>query len=204
MQPLCGTGMSVNRSQHVILGVFKGDPMEASPLLFPVQVAQTDRHGVLLTPPNTRSVVYEIGCSDRDTLDEEWIDRYPRSLLISFEPVLEKYAALLARGNARYHGLRTDQAVPLAHHHQRGVVLPLAVAPTGGGSGRLSSLTIGVTSGCSSLVEVNQRAGWGHGCKSSLERRLVPSINMSAALGLSGKLPIKLLKIDAQGVDFKL
>lgn len=170
--------------------------------LFPLHVMNTDVHGKLELPSGIRSVIYEIGCSDRDTVDEKWIDYFPRSYLISFEPLIEKYAALLARGNTRYHGDKLDRAVPLSHHHKRGIVLPLAVAPSVAPNG-LSTMTIGAMAGCSSVMAVNRKAQWGHGCKESIERRTVPTINVSAALALT-TLPISLLKVDAQGLDFRL
>jgi len=190
----------VSSRQHTNSGTDKGSSEQPLPLIAPVHIAQLDHTRSLLMPSSTRSVLMEIGCSDYDTLDEVALEHYPRSFLISFEPLLEKYAALLARGNFRVHGSRRDQSVPLAHHHPRGMVLPLAVSTAGGSM----TLTVGRNAGCSSLYSVNQGSSWGRGCKQALEQRQVPSINLSQALRLSGALPIKLLKIDAQGADFKL
>ena len=176
-------------------------PLHAAnkPLLFPIHVLSTNERGAVNLPSYIRSVVYEIGCSDRDTMDEQALDYLPHSFLFSFEPLLEKYAALLARGNRRYHGSLADQAVPLSHHHKRGVVLPLAVAPAVDAGG-LSTITVGKVAGCSSMVAINRHANWGSGCQDQIERRVVPALNISAALALSGDMPIKLLKIDAQGM----
>ena len=103
----------------------------------------------LRMPASTEYVLMEIGCSDWDTLDETDLDQHRgRGFLISFEPLLDKYAVLLARGNTRYHGMHGDMAVPLAHHHQHGVVLPLAVSPTGGAF----NITVHEHAGCSSLL----------------------------------------------------
>ena len=55
----------------------------------------------LRMPPSTEYVLMEIGCSDWDTMDETDLDQHRgRGFLISFEPLLDKYAVLLARGTA--------------------------------------------------------------------------------------------------------
>ena len=54
------------------------------------------------------------------------------SFLLSFEPLVDKYALLLAKGTKRFVGSKKDIAVPLGRHHKRGVVLPFAVSPAGG------------------------------------------------------------------------
>jgi hypothetical protein len=96
-----------------------------------VQLAILDGNGSLVVPPTTKFVWMEIGCSDRDTLDEQ-LDAHEGGFLVSFEPQLDKFAVLLARGTTRTYGKRTDHSVPLGHHHKRGLVLPLAVSPQGG------------------------------------------------------------------------
>jgi hypothetical protein len=115
-------------------------------LVAPIHLAFTDRAGALLVPNHTSSIFVEIGCSDRDTMDADGsLDRDPHAFLISFEPLLDKYATLLARGGPRHNGRGVlDRAVPLGHHHPRGVVLPIAISPgtghtagvgSGGGAG---------------------------------------------------------------------
>lgn len=131
---------------------------------------------------------------------DEVLGRDPGAFLLAFEPLLDKYAVLLARGTTRYHGTKADRAVPIGHHHQRGVVLPLAVSATGG----VHNFSVQAIAGCSSLSQVNRHAGWGSWCQRQLEMRLVPSITLAAALHLTGDLPVRELKIDAQGVDFEL
>jgi len=168
-------------------------------LIAPIQIASLTQDGTISMPKRTRYVLIEIGCSDRHTLDDE-LGRRQDGFLIAFEPLLDKYAVLLARGTTRYHGTKADRAVPLAHHHQRGVVLPLAVSASGG----VHNFSVGSIAGCSSLRHVNAQAGWGHWCRRQLEWRLVPSITLTAALLLSGSLPVRQIKIDAQGVDFDL
>ena len=153
--------------------------------------------------PNTEYVLMEIGCSDWDTMDETDLDQHRgRGFLISFEPLLDKYAVLLARGTTRYHGKHGDMAVPLAHHHQHGVVLPLAVSPTGGAF----NITVHERAGCSSILAANSSAttSWAKLCHNILETRRVESLSLREAMRLAGRLPIRFLKVDAQGVDLKL
>jgi len=167
-------------------------------LLLTVQAA-TLRNRVLVVPENTTDVILEIGCSDRNTADDEVLPTSKHSFLLAFEPLLDKYALLLAKGTHRYHGGAKDRAVPLGHHHQRGVILPLAVSQHGG------PLTFHVNeiAGCSGLKAVALENHFA--CKHALETRHVPSISLEAALGLvPSHLPISLLKIDAEGVDFNV
>lgn len=82
--------------------------------------------------PNTTHTYLEVGCSDVETLDRDVLNRDPTAFLVSLEPLLEKYAVLLARGDQMYHGSKRNMASPLGRHHRRGVVLPVAVAPSAG------------------------------------------------------------------------
>ena len=79
--------------------------------------------------------------------------------------------------------------------------LPLAVSPTGGPV----QLSVQHVAGCSSLVALNRRAAWAPWCSTHLETRTVPSVTLTQALAfIPSRLPIALLKVDAQGVDFAL
>lgn len=160
--------------------------------------------GALALPAGFKSSILEIGCSDFGTADEELLPRpqHADAFLLSFEPLLDKYAVLAARGTTRYHNHTRDRSVSLGHHHRRGVVLPLAVSPTGGPI----NFTVGHIAGCSSMLPVaNARSAFASWCGSRRETRIVPSISLETAIGLLGPdLPISVLKIDAQGVDFKL
>ena len=126
--------------------------------------------GVIRVPPNTTELLVEIGCSDFHTLDEDELDLRPGAFLVAFEPMLDKYAVLLARGSERMvdrefpapggPGRRRqgeDQAIPLGHHHRRGVVLPLAVSVDGGPT----QMRVTKVAGCSSLLspKLNAEAG---------------------------------------------
>lgn len=166
-----------------------------------VQVAHLDSAGAIPMPKNTTHVVLEIGCSDRNTLDDELLPSDDTAFLISFEPMVDKWAILLARGTPRYFGEGSrDAAVPLGHHHQRGVVLPMAITETGGPV----NFNVGSVAGCSSVLAVNTSTTWGQWCAESLEQREVPSLSLSSAIALAGAKPIELVKIDAQGVDVSL
>ena len=159
----------------------------------------------LRMPRRTEYVILEIGCSDWDTLDEKELDKHQgRGFLVSFEPLLDKYAVLLARGTQRYHGTQHDMAVPLAHHHRHGVVLPLAVSPAGGPV----NITVHKRAGCSSLLRANRTATatWGGLCRHVLETRHVESVSLQQAMRLAGppSMPIRHLKIDAQGIAYRL
>ncbi len=169
-------------------------------LLATTHIAMLSPGGSLRMPPRTEYALVEIGCSDWDTLDETELDRHRgRGFLVSFEPLLDKYAVLLARGTKRYHGTQHDMAVPLAHHHRSGVVLPLAVSPRGGPV----NITVHKRAGCSSLLRTNRTAvsTWGRLCRHVLENRRVESVSLVQAFGLAGppSMPIRHLKIDAQG-----
>ena len=163
-----------------------------------VQVASLS-HSAVEMPPTTTHVILEIGCSDRDTVDDE-LHRDPSGFLISFEPLLDKYAVLLARGTERYHGATRDRAVPLGHHHQRAVILPIAVTEQGGPV----NFSVSAVAGCSSVLEMNAQTDWGTFCKQRLETRVVPSITLADALALAGGVRVQWLKMDAQGVDSRL
>ena len=49
-----------------------------------------------------------------------------QAFLVTAEPLLDKYAALLHRGDELIHNRKRDRATPLGHHHPRGITLPFA------------------------------------------------------------------------------
>lgn len=183
-----------------------------------LHLAHLDGHGRVAMPPGIRRVLIEIGCSDRDTMDVDELVRYEKnstrndSFLIAFEPLLDKYATLLARANERFNGRGvTDRASPLGHHHRRGVVLPFAVAGVGTGGGTpdgMMSINVSRIAGCSSLVPFNEgNSQWGRQCFTpggfwnggTFESRLVPTITLEQALRLAPPdLPIDKLKLGAR------
>ncbi len=161
-----------------------------------VEIAKIDNNGSIRMPPDVRDVVIEIGCSDRNTLDDEHLPFRPSSFLISFEPLVDKYASLLAKANFRFnHGLK-DLATPLGHHDPHGVVLPIAVSAEGGPA----NFSVSSVSGCSSLMEINANTTWGKWCIDRTERRSIQTISLDQAVRYAGNRPVSRLKIDAQGV----
>lgn len=194
-----------------MLGLLTGSlatvTMQGDALLATMHVAHLSG-GTLAVPPGLTSAVIEIGCSDRDTMDDEELDtHFPNSFLLSFEPLVDKYALLLAKGTKRFVGSKKDIAVPLGRHHKRGVVLPFAISPVGGDI----NFTVSAVSGCSSMAQIHPQSRyknilrtWGLKCDEAFEKRIVPSITLEQALRLTGELPVLRLKIDAQGVDLQL
>ena len=159
--------------------------MQGDALLATMHVAHLSG-GTLAVPPGLNSAVIEIGCSDRDTMDDEELDKhFPNSFLLSFEPLVDKYALLLAKGTKRFVGSKKDVAVPLGRHHQRGVVLPFAVSPAGGDI----NFTVSAVAGCSSIAKIHPQSkfkntlrGWGLKCDEAFEKRIVPSITLEQVL----------------------
>ena len=99
------------------------------------------------------------------------------SFLLSFEPLVDKYALLLAKGTKRFVGSKKDIAVPLGRHHKRGVVLPFAVSPAGGDI----NFTVSAVSGCSSMAQIHPQSRyknilrtWGLKCDEAFEKRIQP------------------------------
>jgi len=159
-------------------------------------------NGVFKVPPGTEYLAVEIGCSDRNTMDEDWLEQNPKGFLVSFEPLLDKYAILLARGTKRYHRDEKDLSVPLGHHHRRGIVLPFAVTPSSTGGNIV--LNVSPIAGCSSTAKVKRTGFSGRLCKTVSERRLVDSLGLVQVLNMTRPKPIRILKIDAQGIDYAL
>lgn len=120
----------------------------------------------------------------------------PNTFLISFEPLLDKYATLLARNS------RPDTRVALGHHHPRAIVLPFAVSAD---ANSIKEFKIsGSTDGCASLLDPVS-SYYSQSCTNTsgiAERRAVPSVSLEQALSTwFGTRDIALAKIDAQGLD---
>lgn len=166
-------------------------------LFVDTQVAALE-HGKLKMPSGTDEVIIEIGCSDRNTADDEILPRMNRSFLISFEPLLDKYAILLAKGTKRYHKLAKDRAVPIGHHHQRGVALPFAISEHGG----KMEFHVSNVAGCSSLLNVKKKPRFGKFCTNIMENRTVDTLSVSEMIDiLPSNVPVRHMKLDMQGLD---
>ena len=168
------------------------------------QIAPLTAQGFLPVPTSTKYLLMEIGVSDFETMDEQELPLYPNGFLFAFEPLLEKYAHNLAKGSRRYHGAgKIDLAVPLAQYHERAMLLPIAISTTGGPM----NITVMKRAGCSSIngpVLLSARNSSGRICQDPLEVRRVDTITLEDALRLVGPLPIRRLKIDAEGIDLRL
>lgn len=148
-------------------------------------------------PPNATYIV-EIGASDRNTLDQELLPRRNDLFLITLEPVIDKYARALAR-HTKGAG---DGYQKLGRHHQRGVVLPIAI----GGSGMAGVQKLHVSrrnAGCSSLLPIDNSSNRKAWCALAGDTREVPTVTLDTLLGWIGQ-PVEFLKVDAQGLDLAI
>ena len=160
-----------------------------------VHVAQLRDDGTL-DIPNQAQIVVEIGANTRNTLDRELLPIAPSTFLLTFEPLLDKFASLMARNS------KPDTRASLGYHHPRGMVLPFAVS---GESNAVAEFKIsGRTDGCASLLDP-VASYYSLDCTNTsgiLERRAVPSVSLEVVLGswLRGR-KVELAKVDAQGLD---
>lgn len=174
-----------------------------TPLLARLQVANL-REGRLSISSSTpwKQAFIEIGCSDFNTLDNNAGQISPGTLLLSFEPLVDKYASLLARGRSRHNlsDAYNFDVWPLGQHHVRGVVLPVAIGPEAGSH----EITVTDVAGCSSLAQFNKGFPTKHFCFGAHERRLVETITLDTAVSmLPPAIPV-VVKIDAQGLDLRV
>lgn len=135
-----------------------------------------------------------------DTWDTLVLPHFHNAFLVSFEPLLDKWATLLARNT------RSRHAGQLGHHHPRGVALPFAVSDHEG----FSDFHVSPRDGCSSLKRQHkpERGDWKsrsfimRECAKTVQVRRVPCITLRTVLqSWLGGRPVARIKIDAQGVD---
>lgn len=118
--------------------------------------------------------------------------------MVSFEPLLHQYAAL-AGGSA-------DKLASLGRQHDRGIILPFAIAPTEG----VSKLYVAGTGDfCASLLQPDKGSESNEDCANplhTLEVRHVPGIRLDTVLGkwLGNGMPVDFLKLDARGLDVEV
>lgn len=177
-------------------------------LMLGMQVMNFNKDGTMKIPADIKKMYLEIGANSRNILlDEIPLSSHPDAYLITFEPILDKYAAIMLR----YAG-RSDTLFPLGHQHDRGVILPFAVST----EEAYADFRLAATDGCSSLMEFNDefpdeqsRAASGQWwsnikevCATTKEIRRTPTVSLYTIL--SKWLPnweIEYLKVDAQGFD---
>ena len=195
---------SINRlaSLALLFGSVSGLSFTESGVFSTLQLAVL-KDGVVDVPQNLEHALVEIGCSDFDTLALDTLPDDPLAFSLSFEPMLDKYATLMAQSTDAVKGangaMAIDQTTSVGRlGSNRGIVLPLAVSPHGGNF----EFHVASQAGCSSILEHNSNSTWGKNCDGQFETRRVESVTLAQALALvPERLPIKQLKIDAQGVD---
>ena len=109
-------------------------------------------NGRIPVPNTTLSLYVEIGTNSFDTLDQSVLPREKDAFVVAFEPLVDKWALLLSRH------AKSRVASPLGWHHDRGIVLPFAVADHEG----LLPFHISPRDGCSSLrrTRTPRHGGW--------------------------------------------
>lgn len=176
-------------------------------MIVPVEVAYTLKNqtfAALASWPG--EFIIEIGSSDRNTADEEILPRWSTVFLITAEPLFEK----VARGLARRKNPDTvkDSSEPLGQHHDRGLILPIAVGPTIAPDGETQTFHVSGNAGCSSLAKVTSRhgrKGFGAWCRSQHLPREVWVVPLKTLISyLPADAIVDFLKIDAQGHDLEV
>lgn len=126
----------------------------------------------------------------RDTLLKQ--PHYAGHFLLSFEPLLDKYASNLATG------VRAITRKALGYHHAHGIILPMAVGPDEG----VTDLLVSDVDGCASLRNFTGDTGGHKGCQVAAERRRVPVVTLRTVLSwLPATAEVDFLKVDIQGMD---
>lgn len=165
------------------------------PLVVPVQVGNLQGGVLAAIPPGAAPLLLEIGSSDRNTMDVEELPKLKNGFLVTAEPLLDKYARAIGR-RAPADQVR-DHMEPLSQHHDRGLVLPIAVGPAAA-EGEQRTFQVGGTAGCSSLLNSSRRGSYGAWCQNMMERRAVWTYPLRTVLGWFPG-PVDFVKIDAQG-----
>jgi len=149
----------------LLVGLSVGDETkERVAWTVPVHVADLLPDGSLAALAGWRGPVFvEIGASDRNTMDVEMLPIVPDAFLVTAEPLVDKWA----RGIGRRVQSDTvlDSYEPLSRHHERGIILPVAVSPTSDPQGESKTFHVGGNAGCSSLLNVSRKAEFGSWCR---------------------------------------
>lgn len=193
--------------------------LAAQELILPMHVGHLRDDGTLANVPSRANpLVIEIGASDRNTADVELLPKLrPSAFLVTCEPLIDKYA----RGLSRSKDWAGDIAQPLGKHHQRGMLLPIAVGPMrslgASRSGRASDdadssrarpilgeqqiLSVGTNAGCSSLAQRNRSnsrsegVAFGWQCGAAAEQRLAWVVPLEQVLLWVGTPKVQMVKV---------
>jgi len=146
----------------------KGEHAETVAWTVPVHVADLLLDGSFAALAAWRGPVFvEIGASDRNTMDVEMLPIVPDAFLITAEPLVDKWARGIGR-RVKANSVQ-DSYEPLSRHHQRGIILPIAVSPTSNPQGESKTFYVGGRAGCSSLLNVSHQAEFGNWCRNVRE-----------------------------------
>lgn len=176
-------------------------------LMLGMQVSNFPKDGIMDIPKGTKKLYIEIGANSRNIMQDEINLDDPEAFLITFEPILDKYAAILKR-----YGGKEDSLSALGYQHSRGIVLPFAISPEEG----YSDFNLAQIDGCSSLMDFNDEfpdessraeadQWWPEikeKCVTVAEKRRVPTVSLLTVLSRwIPDLDVEYLKVDAQGFD---
>ncbi|CAE7235626.1 unnamed protein product [Symbiodinium sp. CCMP2592] len=170
-------------------------PLQVAPVPFSKNWAHLEAPAEFMLEVGTNNVILL-----RDSLPPA-----DRRFLVSFEPLLDKYADLITSWVAN-----SDATSTIGAHYSRGVMLPYAVGCPP--SDEVALFHVGLADVCSSLLNISEGfrgQGWSHWfkdlkdtCAKEMDVRLVPCISLETVIRdllLGGH--ISFLKIDAQGKD---
>jgi hypothetical protein len=153
-------------------------------------------HGGSIVPAGTTRLWLELGSNNFFTLRDTHLDApgFEGVFAVSFEPLLDKYAAMIASNKHLYPISKTD----LGRYHERGLILPLAIAEVDAPAAL--TLHVSLIDGCASLAELD--AAMIAKCGGAPpEPRVVPAFSLARALELTGLREVEFTKIDIQGLD---
>jgi len=150
----------------------------------------------------------EVGANSRDVLLDQMTEPFSRgAFLLTFEPLLDKYATLLHR-----YGRGPDLWSTLGLQHDRSLVLPFAVGCQGS-----ARFHVTPADGCSSLLRPRgedfrtdpRHPGWNHWmgevCAWTVDERWVPCVSLETVIGSwLREHDVEHLKLDAQGFDMSV
>lgn len=177
--------------------------IENDTLIAQLSVLPMLSNSTIAIPEGASHIFVEVGCNSHDTMDESFMQQFRDAFLISFEPLLHHYSSLLARTT------EPRNLKPLGKHHERGIILPFAMATS---DGMVELLTAGSEDDCASLLRPSRVRGANPMCATkskSTDVRQVPAFTLNTLLRLlswkhEGGWPIDYLKLDARGLEVEI